>query len=181
MKKILIINGSGRKNGFSSSFCHELESFYKTEEVVIFDTFNESFRFCDGCNYCEKNGKCKNRDLDEFFKAFENADIIFFLSPVYNGTFSAPMKALIDRFQFYYTFFYANGKVQKIEKKRKAYLIVSSGRDGKASLEYMKTQLRFAFSILNIEFKKSFLCKNTDTESDYEDVLSDIKRSLSDE
>ena len=147
MKKILIIKGSGRKNGFSSNFCRELE----------------------------------NHDLDEFFKVFEGADIIFFVSPVYNGTFSAPMKSLIDRFQVYYTSFYANGKVQKIEKRRKAYLIISSGRDGKASLEYMKTQLRFAFSILNIEFGKAFLCSNTDTESDYEDVLSDIKRSLSDE
>lgn len=181
MKKILIIKGSGRKDGYTTKFCKEIEDFYKDEDVVVFDAFNEKFAFCNGCNYCEKNGRCVNRDLDEFFRVFETADIIFFTSPVYNGTFSAPVKALIDRFQVYYTSFYANGKVQKIKKRRKAYLFVSAGRDGKASFEYMKTQLKFAFSILNIEFKNSFLCSNTDTQSDYEQVLSDIKRSLSDE
>jgi multimeric flavodoxin WrbA len=181
MKKILIIKGSDRRDGYTNKFCKEIEDFYKDEEVIIFDTFNEKFAFCNGCNYCEKNGKCINRDLDGFFKEFESTDIIFFTSPVYNGTFSAPVKSLIDRFQVYYTSFYANGKVQKIEKRRKAYLFVCAGRDGKVCFEYMKTQLKFAFSILNIEFKDAFLCSNTDTQSNYEDVLSDIKRSLSDE
>ena len=75
--------------------------------------------------------------MDDFFEKFENADLIIFSSPVYNGTFPAPLKALVDRFQCYYTTFYANGKVQPIKKRRKAILIAAAGRDGKKSVEFM--------------------------------------------
>lgn len=181
MKKILIIKGSNRKNGYTSKICDEIKNVAGEENVEIFDTFNEDFLPCDGCNYCEEKGKCRHRDLDDFFKRFETVDEIIIVSPVYNGTFSAPVKALIDRFQMYYTWFYKNGRVQKINKRRKGVLIAVSGRDGKEAFQYMKRQLKFAFSILNIEFADSFLCSGTDTLSDYDSVICQIKRSLSDE
>lgn len=180
-KKILIIKGSERKDSYTNKLCSEVEKFFCNEDVFIFDAYKEKFLPCNGCNYCEKNGKCKNRDLDEFFEKFENVDLIFIASPVYNGTFSAPVKALIDRFQVYYTNFYANGKTQQIKKSRKAYLIVASGRDGITSFEYMKTQLKFAFSILNIRFAGSVLCSFTDTQPTYEQALEELKRSLENE
>ncbi len=178
MKKILIIEGSGRVNGYTNKISSEIQKRYAGEDVKVFNCFRESFKPCDGCNYCEKNDVCSKRDLDEFYKTFENADKIFFLSPVYNGTFSAPLKGLIDRFQVYFTSFYENGKVQKIKKHRDAYFIASSGRDGNAAFEYMKSQLKCAFTILNIELKDSFLCSFTDTQPTYDEVVGEIKRSL---
>ncbi len=178
MEKILIVKGSGRKQGFTNKIADEIEFIYKNEDVKIFDCYKERFKPCDGCNYCEKNGECAKGDLKEFYRDFESADKIFFLSPVYNGTFSAPIKALIDRFQIYYTGFYAKGKTQQIKKRREAYLIAASGRDGKAAFEYMQNQLKCAFTILNIEPKEMFLCSNTDTNSNYEEVVLSIKRSL---
>lgn len=180
-KKILIIKGSARKDGYTNRLCDEAEKFFDGQDISVFDTYKESFLPCNGCNYCEKSGKCVNRDLDDFFEKFENSDLIIFASPVYNGTFSAPLKSLIDRFQVYYTSFYANKKTQKIKKRRNAILIVAAGRDGKASFEYMKTQLKFAFSILNIDFSDSVLCANTDTKSSYTETLAQLKRSLENE
>ncbi len=180
-KKILIIKGSGRKNGYTNHLCDEVQKFFQGQDISVFDTFKENFLPCNGCNYCEKNGKCVNRDLDSFFEKFQDADLIVFASPVYNGTFSAPMKSLVDRFQVYYTSFYANGKIQPIKKRRKAIFIAAAGRDGKISFEYMKTQLKFAFSILNIEFSDSVLCSYTDTESTYTETLEYLKRSLENE
>lgn len=180
-KKILIIKGSARKDGFTNRLCNETEKFFAEYEISVFDTFKEEFLPCNGCNYCEKNGKCVKRDLDGFFEKFENADLIVFASPVYNGTFSAPMKSLLDRFQVYYTNFYANGKIQQIKKRRKAIFIAAAGRDGKVSFEYMKSQLKCAFSILNIELVNSVLCAYTDTQSTYIETLEELKRSLKDE
>ncbi len=180
-KKILIIKGSGRNEGFSNRLCDEVAAFFQEHEVDVFDTFKEDFLPCNGCNYCEKNGKCVKRDLDVFYNKFENADLIVFASPVYNGTFSTPMKSLIDRFQIYYTGFYASGKKQQIKKHRKAMLIVASGRDGKVSFDYMKSQLECAFSILNVELDSAFLCAYTDSNSTYEETLEKLKRSLKDE
>ena len=180
-KKVLIIKGSARKNGYTNRLCKAASDLLGNNTVQIFDAFDEKFLPCDGCNLCEKNGKCKSRDLDSFFKSFEEADLIIFASPVYNGTFSAPVKALIDRFQVYYTLFYANGKTQQIKKRRKAILISASGRDGIKSFDFMKWQLSCAFSILNIEFIGSVLCSHTDTEPEYGRALEELKRSLADE
>jgi len=102
------------------------------------------------------------RDLDDFFGLFITADIIVFASPVYNMSFPAPLKALIDRFQPYYNGYYKNKRVQQIKKRRSAYLLVTSGRGGKESFDIMEKQLKRAFSVLNIEYKKGVLAENTD-------------------
>ncbi len=181
MKKALIIRGSYRKNGFTNRLCDELAGMIPGYDVTFFDSCNERFAPCTGCNYCEMGGKCINRDLDKFFKAFETADLVVFASPVYNGTFTAPIKALIDRFQFYYTGFYASEKKQKIEKHRNAFFIAASGRGGEKSFAYMKEQLECAFTILNMELCGSVLCAHTDTLSDYDGAVEKLRRSLSDE
>ncbi len=177
-KRVLIIKGSERKDSFTNRLCSEAEKTLAGCHIDVFDTFKENFVPCNGCNYCETNGKCVHGDLDDFFGKFENADLIIFASPVYNGTFPAPLKALIDRFQSYYTSFYCNGKVQPIKKRRKAILITASGRDGEKSVDFMNWQLKCAFSILNIEFIETILCSYTDTVPQYEKALEKLKRSL---
>ncbi len=177
-KRVLIIKGSERKGSFTNRLSAEAEKLLVGCDIDVFDTFKENFAPCNGCNYCESQGKCVHGDLNDFFEKFENADLIIFASPVYNGTFSAPIKALIDRFQCYYTSFYHNGKVQPIKKRRKAILIAASGRDGKKSVDFMKWQLSCAFSILNIELIETVLCSYTDTAPEYDEALEKLKRSL---
>lgn len=180
-KKILIIKCSPRDNGYTNRLCSEVEKLADDCTVDVFDTYKENFLPCDACNFCEKNGCCAKHDLDVFFEKFEDADYLVIASPVYNGTFPAPFKSLLDRFQVYYTGFYANGKRQCIEKRKKAVFIAASGRCGKTAFEYMKSQLECAFSILNTELENAFLCAYTDTCAEYEQTLGELKRSLNDE
>ncbi len=184
-KKILIIKGSCRKDSFTNRLWQEAIKTIPNIEAIVFDACSEKFNFCNGCNYCEGNGKCAHRDLDNFYEMFENADVVVFSSPVYNGSFSASVKALIDRFQVYYTSFYKNGKVQPIKKHRKGVLLAAAGRKGNEALKDMEKNLKCAFTILNIELTGSVLCGFTDTVSDYENALKELKmilrRSLSDE
>ena len=185
MKNVLVIKGSSRKDSFTNYLWTESFKNFDNIEISVFDVFSEKFEFCNGCNYCEDKGKCVHRDLDEFFKEFENADFILFSSPVYNGGFSAPVKALIDRFQVYYTSFYRNSKVQPIKKHRKAGILAASGRNGEEALQIMKKDLTCAFTILNMELQWSVLCSYTDTNPRYESALEELKmmlkRSLVDE
>lgn len=184
-KTLLVIKGSSRKESFTNRLWQEAVEELSDTETTVFDACSEEFSFCNGCNYCENNGKCVHRDLDDFYNAFETADAIVFASPVYNGGFSAPMKALIDRFQVYYTSFYKNNKVQPIKKHRKCILLTAAGRKGEEALKYMKKNLKCAFSILNAELTGSVLCACTDTDPQYENALKELKmvlkRSLSDE
>lgn len=184
-KKILIIKGSCRKNSITNCIWQDAVNSVEDIEISVFDVFSEGFAFCNGCNFCEENGRCVHRDLDDFFREFENADVVLFSNPVYNGGFSAPLKALIDRFQVYYTSFYKNGKTQPIKKKRKGVLLIASGRSGVVATEDMQKNLKCAFTILNMELAGTVLCANTDTEPDLDNAKEDLKiilkRSLSDE
>lgn len=174
-RNILIIDGSGRKDGFTKQQIEFLKECIEYENLTVYETFKNKFEFCDGCNFCEINEKCRHRDLDDFFEKFETADLIVFASPIYNGSFSAPLKALIDRFQFYYTYFYKHNKTQKITKRRKALLLATSGRVGEKWLSVMVEQLEFAFSILNIEYIGSALCNFTDTSPDLKKAEQEIR------
>lgn len=184
-KKILIIKGSCRKDSFTNKILQDAFTDVENIETDVFDACSESFAFCNGCNYCENSGRCINKDLDEFFLRFENADVVVFASPVYNGGFSAPIKALIDRFQVYYTSFYKNGKVQPIKKHRKGILLVASGRSGIDATENMEKNLKCAFTILNMNLEGTVLCADTDNVPNYENALDNfkliLKRSLSNE
>ncbi len=185
MKKVLVIKGSCRKDSFTNKLWQEATSDLVNTETSVFDTCSEKFNFCTGCNFCEENGKCVHRDLDKFYKMFEVADVVIFASPVYNGSFSAQMKALIDRFQVYYTTFYKNGKVQPIKKYRKCILLTAAGRKGEEALMNMEKNIKCAFTVLNAELVGSVLCAYTDTVPEYEKALEELKillrRSLSDE
>ncbi len=175
---ILIIDGSSRQNGFTKKQIDFLKENVDCENITVYEAYKNKFEFCDGCNFCEANEKCKFSDLDGFFERFENADLIVFASPIYNGSFSSPLKALIDRFQFYYTYFYKHNKTQKITKRRMGVLLTSSGRVGEKWLSIMEEQLKFAFSILNIEFIGSALCNFTDTTPGIEKAEKEIKNIL---
>lgn len=184
-KKLLVIKGSCRKDSVTNSLWQEAIKAIDAIEVNIFDPYSERFAFCNGCNYCEDNGRCVHRDLDEFYDLFESADVVLFSSPVYNGGFSAPVKALIDRFQMYYTSFYKNSKQQPIKKHRKGVLLCAAGRNGETATNDMEKNLKCAFTILNMELAGTALCAQTDSVPNYENALDELKtilkRSLSDE
>ena len=117
--KIVILTGSPRKNGNSarlvSAFAQEARAL--CNEVKIFDT---AFLKIDGCRHCEgcyKMGKpCVfDDDFNRVAVAIEQSDAVVFASPLYWSSFSAQLKACIDRFFCFY-----NGK--KLSSKKFALL-----------------------------------------------------------
>ena len=56
-------------------------------------------RGCLGCNACRRGKPCVQRDgFGELVPKIEAADLLVFASPLYFWTFSAKLKALIERF-----------------------------------------------------------------------------------
>lgn len=184
-EKVLVVKGSVRKNSFTNELVNRALDGIDGIEVSVFDAGKHHFEFCKGCDSCFETGKCVFRDLDGFFEEFEKTDVIVIASPVWNGGFSTPVKALIDRFQVYYNSFYKNGKTQPISKKRKAVLIAAAGRDGTESLGFMEKCLKRVFSVSNVAFVGSVMCSFTDESFEPACVLREcellLKRSLKDE
>ena len=100
---------------------------------------------------------------DIFFEDFEQADYIAIFSPVYNNFFPAPLKAIIDRFQRYYSARFCRGANPPIEKKKSVGLVVASGANSRQNADYMSSTLKQCFTVLNGELKARYYIPNTDS------------------
>lgn len=162
-KSVLAIIASPRKSGYTAKLLGALlREFPKGTNIEIVNLYELNPTPCNACGYCKAVSGCSKKDLEAFFKKFENADIIIFATPIYFMGVPAPMKALIDRFQRYYEARFRRNMRTPIEKHRKAALIVTSGGDGEIGFEVIKHQLLQAFTVLNIELCGTMLARNTD-------------------
>lgn len=111
--KVLIINGSPRKEGNTSIAVREMEKVFIEEgmEVEILQIGNKDIRGCIACNTCAEKGKCVFDDaVNEAAGKFEEADGLVVASPVYYASANATLIAFLDRL-FYSTHFDKTMKV----------------------------------------------------------------------
>ena len=185
MKRVLLIRGSARQGSYTNAIADRALASQEEIAVTAFSPYEVAFAPCDGCNFCEEAGRCRHGDLTDLARAFATCDVILIAAPVYNGGFPAPVKALLDRTQVYYTGFYANGKHPLIKKHRRVVLLAASGCDGSRALGVMADQLHAICSVTNAELTGTALCPHTDgapdPETAYKTLCELLKRSLSDE
>lgn len=111
--KVLILNGSPRKDGNTSIAIAEAEKVFAAEgiETVTVQVGNLDIRGCIACRSCMKNGKCVFDDkVNELAPLFEEADGLIVASPVYYASANATLIACLDRL-FYSTPFDKTMKV----------------------------------------------------------------------
>ena len=101
MKKILILNGSPRRNGKTASlvnaFIKGAES--SKNEVRELHLTEMNIKGCLACEVCQNSGgNCVQKDdMAIVNDDFMWADIIVFASPQFWGTISGQLKVVIDR------------------------------------------------------------------------------------
>ena len=90
------------------------------------------------------------------------AELLVFATPVYNLTFPAPLKAIVDRFQRYFEARFALGLRPPIEKPKKAALLMTLGSKDMFGAEVVEKQLRMAFSVMNTQLEEVVAWPGTD-------------------
>lgn len=111
--KVLLINGSPRKNGNTAYALSQMAEVFAAEgvETEILHVGNQAIRGCIACGNCAKNGKCVFDDaVNEAAPKFQEADGIVVGSPVYYASANATLVAFLDRL-FYSTSFDKRMKV----------------------------------------------------------------------
>lgn len=100
-RNILIVLGSPRKGGNTTMLA---ESFARGareagHEVRFADAGSAKINGCLGCEYCfSHEGACCQQDaMQDFYPELRWCDTLVYASPVYCFTFSAQIKAFIDR------------------------------------------------------------------------------------
>ena len=111
--KVLMLNGSPRKNGNTSIALKEMEKIFKQEgiETELIHVGNKGIRSCIACGACAEKGKCVFDDIvNEIAPKFEECDGLVVGSPVYYASANATLVALLTRL-FYSTSFDKTMKV----------------------------------------------------------------------
>lgn len=105
--KVLLLNGSTRKNGCTYLALSEVAKTLQEEgvETEIVQLGAASVRECTGCNGCQGNGRCVFGDdtVNEWLDKAEDADGFIFGSPVYYSHPAGNFLSVLDRM------FYAGG------------------------------------------------------------------------
>lgn len=100
MKKIVIINGSARKNGNTSTIINEISrgALELNAEIKTYNLIDMNIRPCHGCFHCRKNEQCYIKDdMEEVLKDIKEANAVIIGSPIYMFQISGQVKLLIDR------------------------------------------------------------------------------------
>lgn len=99
--KLLILNGSPRKNGNTRSALQMMKSvFEKNHDVEFLDVCDMKLSGCRACDGCRQNGgHCVCPDeSDALIQRIVRADAVIFGTPVYWWGMSAQLKMVLDKF-----------------------------------------------------------------------------------
>ena len=98
--KVLILNGSPRKDGNTTLALAEMEKIF-AENGVETETIrvgNKAIRGCIACNSCFKKGKCVFDDgVNEAAAILEQCDGLVIASPVYYASANGTLVSFLDR------------------------------------------------------------------------------------
>lgn len=98
--KVLLINGSPKKEGNTYIALHEVQKTLEAEgiETELIHVGNKNIRGCIACNRCAELGKCVVDDMvNEVAPKFEQADGIVVGSPVYYASPNGTLLSFLDR------------------------------------------------------------------------------------
>lgn len=127
----------------------------RTEKIVV---NNLHFAACQSCENIKDNGKCNIQDdFQRIYAAVMAADSLIVASPIYFGSVTAQLKALIDRFQCHWRAINITKTVDLKTIKQGGFICVqASSRDD--FFENAKFILKHFFATIGVQYKDELLC-----------------------
>ena len=173
-RKTVVFCGSPRRDGATATVLSMLIG-HLDGEVTVIDCFARNVAPCDDCRGCYTHDGCVKRDMDDIYEAIEQADRLVLVTPVYNRSFPAPLKAVIDRLQCYWAKRFIRGVRPPIEKAKTAVLITVCGsdrNDGECLLYQLEPQL----TVLHVTDTKFLHIKGSDGDVDWDAVEEELQK-----
>ena len=137
--KVLMINGSPRRDGNTSTALKEMEKVFAKNgvEVTTMQIGNKAIRGCIACGGCSEKGKCVFDDeVNKAAPLFEDAQGLVLASPVYYASANATLIAFLDRL------FFSTG----FDKRMKVGASVVAARRGGLSATFDELNKYFTIS-----------------------------------
>ncbi|AEV30688.1 NADPH-dependent FMN reductase [Sphaerochaeta pleomorpha str. Grapes] len=133
--KMLIVHGSARKDGNSSTLANEFEieaaQQYSVETIYLHE---KKINHCTGCKQCRDLGICVfNDDMKLLINQFKEADAVCFASPVYWWGISSMLKTFLDRLY----------SLEIEDFKGKKFFLIVTGEDSLEGIQYQLLKEQF--------------------------------------
>ena len=160
---MLVLFGSPHGHGNTAELlCSFLSKI--PEDVVVhrLEAYRENIMPCYGCGYCEKHDGCSMDDFDKIDLLLRQADYLVIATPVYNLSFPAPLKAIFDRTQRYFSARFCRNVRPPIQRPKEAVLLLTAGSDDPEAGGIILRQLRMMFTVMNTRLMGECLCLSTD-------------------
>jgi len=101
--KVTVFNGAPRKKGYTRELIELFRAGAESAggDVEVIHLSEKNVKPCIGCFHCwnpNRDGRCSQRDeMDQLIETFQDSDAVVLATPVYYYSFSAIMKAFIER------------------------------------------------------------------------------------
>lgn len=164
-KQLLALFASPHEKGRTAALLTSfLAPFRRQEgwEIHVADVYALNAGPCTDCGYCRKTEGCAFHDLDGLDGLLRQSDALVIASPVYNFSFPAPMKAVLDRTQRYFSARFSLGLRPPVKKRREAALLLSMGSREPEGRDVPRFQLERAFTVMNTALRGTVCWQGTD-------------------
>ncbi|WP_027623257.1 flavodoxin family protein [Clostridium lundense] len=132
-------------------------------EVDIVNVYDKKVSPCVDCKYCYTKEQCAIKDdMQEIYAKINDSDVIVIASPMYFSSVTAPMKAIIDRLQIYWSKKYIRKDRENL-KNRKAVVLSTGGVYWINMFQPLEAVLKHAFAAMDAKDMEKVYAVNTDT------------------
>ena len=163
----LFLLGSPRENGNSETMAKSVAEglLQSAGNIVEFIHLNDlQLRPCQACGGCTASGNCIIKDdMEELYLKTDEADRIFFVSPIYFYALSAQLKSYIDRCQARWSRKYLLGQKYRADEKRGGYLLSCASTNGKKLFDGPVLTIKCLCDTLDLKYGKPLLIRNVES------------------
>ena len=165
--KVLIINGSPRKNKNCSSIIKEITKKFEDNNInyKVLDIYQMNIEYCTACGACEKTGYCRIKDdMTPIYEEFNKSTGTITVSPMYFSSVSTKVKTVVDRTQAFFASKYILKKPSIDTKKERRGMFIAVGGQPEYENQFLGGQIvmDLFFKSINTKLIENVYMSNSD-------------------
>ena len=165
--KVLIINGSPRKNKNCHSVVKELVKKFEENEInyKVLDIYKMDIDYCTACGACEKTGYCRIKDdMTPIYEEFNKSTGTITVSPMYFSSVSTKVKTVVDRTQAFFSSKYVLGKSSIDRDKFRLGMYIAIGGQPEFENQFLGGQIvmDIFYKSINTDLEYNLYLSNSD-------------------
>lgn len=165
--KILIINGSPRKNKNCASVIKNIVQKFEENDINyrVLDIYKMNIDYCTACGACEKTGYCRIKDdMTPIYEEFNQSAGTITISPMYFSSVSTKVKTLVDRTQSFFSSKYILKKSSIDRDKNRLGMYIAIGGQPRFENQFLGGQLvmDIFYKSINTQLEYNLYLDNSD-------------------